>query len=81
MCMNCGCGTPDERHGHPENITVDDLRRAGEVNGQSLRESARNILASVDATELDGEAREGLAEPAGTQGAREGARGSPESES
>jgi len=51
MCMNCGCGLPDERHGHPENITADDLRRAGAVNGQSLRESAEHILATVDVVE------------------------------
>jgi hypothetical protein len=43
MCLNCGCGQPNETHGKPENITLDDVRRAGEVNGQSVEESLRNM--------------------------------------
>lgn len=33
MCMNCGCGEPNERHGDDANITMEDLRKAGEANG------------------------------------------------
>jgi hypothetical protein len=43
MCLNCGCGEPDERHGNDANITLDDVRRAGEANGQSVEESLRNM--------------------------------------
>ncbi len=43
MCLNCGCGGPDERHGNDANITLDDVRRAGEANGQSVEESLRNM--------------------------------------
>ena len=43
MCLNCGCGQPNERHGKEENITLDDVRRAGEANGQSVEESLRNM--------------------------------------
>lgn len=86
MCMNCACGKPDDNHGHAENLTADDLRRAGDVNGQSLQETARNIAQAVeqldrggaDAPALPGS---GLAEPAGAQGARKGGHGTPESES
>ena len=49
MCLNCGCGKPDDDHGNPANITADDLHRAGAANGQSLRTSAQNILDTVDA--------------------------------
>jgi hypothetical protein len=94
MCMNCGCGRPDESHGHPENLTADDIRRAGDVNGQSMRETAQHILATLDQLEREqGPAarateasagvagREALAEPAGHQGADPAPRGTPESES
>ncbi len=43
MCMNCGCGKPDDRHGNPDNITREDLERAARANGQSLDEAVRNI--------------------------------------
>jgi hypothetical protein len=81
MCMNCGCGQPNEDHGKPENITARDLQRAGDANDQSLRESAQHI---VEAVELLGSARPddaGLARPAGPGGAAGGAHGTPASES
>ncbi len=43
MCLNCGCGEPNERHGNEANIILDDVRRAGEANGQSVDESLRNM--------------------------------------
>lgn len=43
MCMNCGCGEPNERHGNDANLTMDDLRRAGEANGQDVDETVGNI--------------------------------------
>ena len=43
MCLNCGCGEPNETHGNDANITLDDVRRAGEANGQSVEESLRNM--------------------------------------
>jgi hypothetical protein len=47
MCLNCGCGQPNEDHGKAENITADDLQRAADANGQSLRESAQHIVETV----------------------------------
>lgn len=43
MCLNCGCGQLNERHGKDANITLDDVRRAGDANGQSVEESLRNM--------------------------------------
>ena len=43
MCLNCGCGEPNERHGKDANITLEDVQRAGEANGQSVEESLRNM--------------------------------------
>ncbi len=48
MCMNCGCGVPEDRHGDPANITATDLRRAGEANGQTLEETMRNLNDAVE---------------------------------
>ncbi len=42
MCMNCGCGEPNERH-HPTDITKDDLQHAADGAGMSLEEAARNV--------------------------------------
>ncbi|HUQ43265.1 MAG TPA: hypothetical protein VM451_02475 [Candidatus Limnocylindria bacterium] len=84
--MNCGCGQPHEDHGKPENITAAALERAGDANGQSLRESSQHIVEAVellDASRRDDPGR-GLAEPAGPGGAgatNAGARGTPATES
>lgn len=43
MCLNCGCGQLNERHGEDANITLDDVRRAADANGQSVEESLRNM--------------------------------------
>jgi len=47
MCLNCGCGAPDDRHGNSANIVTADLQRAAEANGQTLQETAQNLVASA----------------------------------
>jgi hypothetical protein len=81
MCMNCGCGQPGNDQGKPANITAEDLQRAADVNGQSLRESARHIVEAVEL--LAGQDRDdrGLAKPAGPAGAAGDGHGTPSSES
>ena len=81
MCMNCGCGQPHEDHGKPENITAEELQRAGEANGQSLRESAQHIIETVELLDASGGDERGLAKPAGPTGATGGGHGTPASES
>ena len=49
MCLNCGCNQPNERHGNDANITTDDVRRAGEANGQDLATSAANMRSALGA--------------------------------
>lgn len=69
MCMNCGCGQPDDRHGNPANLTADDIRRAGDANGQSLRTTAEHILdavGQVERRERASRAGEDAGVPAGT---------------
>jgi hypothetical protein len=81
MCLNCGCGKPNEDHGNSANITADDLRRAGEANDQSLRESAQHIVETVEQLEASRRDDQGLAQPAGPAGAGDAARGTPATES
>lgn len=82
MCMNCGCGQPSEDHGNPANITAEALQRAGDANGQSLRESAQHITEAVELLDSAGRGGErGLAQPAGPTGGGDAARGTPATES
>ena len=81
MCMNCGCGQPNEDHGKPANITAEHLRRAGAANDQSMRESAQHILEAVELVDASGGEGQGLAKPAGATGGAEAARGTPATES
>ena len=43
MCLDCGCGEPNERHGDDRHITMDDVRAAAEASEISVDEAARNI--------------------------------------
>ncbi len=81
MCMNCGCGLPNDDHGEATNITADKLRQAGDANGQSLRESAQHILEAVELLDSSRSDDQGLAQPAGPGGAEGGGHGTPASES
>jgi hypothetical protein len=81
MCMNCGCGQPNDDHGKPENITADDLRRAGDANEQSLRESAQHIFESVELIASSKDSGRGLSQPAAESGGTGGGRGTPATES
>ena len=47
MCMTCGCGEVDKRH-HPTDITREDLQRAADGAGITLRQAARNLEHSSD---------------------------------
>jgi len=85
MCMNCGCGQPHDAHGKPDNITLEDLQKAGAANHQSLRESAQHILETAQLVQDEPSSDQGLAQPAGRSGAATarsaGGHGTPASES
>jgi hypothetical protein len=51
MCLNCGCGEPEKRH-QPTDITQEDLERAADGSGMTLRQAARNV--STSSNELAG---------------------------
>jgi hypothetical protein len=43
MCLSCGCGEPNEKHGNPANITLDDLKKAAQAAGIETEQAADNI--------------------------------------
>ena len=45
MCMNCGCGEVDKRH-QPTDITREDLQRAADGSGLTLRQAAEAVARS-----------------------------------
>lgn len=47
MCASCGCGKPENDHGNPVNITLDDIERAATAAGISASQAAENIRACV----------------------------------
>jgi hypothetical protein len=44
MCLDCGCGEPNDRHGDDRHITLDDVKAAAEASELSLEEAKRNII-------------------------------------
>ena len=47
MCLDCGCGEPNERHGDDRHITMDDMKAAAAASEISVEEAARNISDGV----------------------------------
>jgi hypothetical protein len=43
MCLDCGCGEPNERHGDDRHIIMDDVKAAAEASEISVEEATRNI--------------------------------------
>ena len=43
MCLSCGCGEPNEKHGNPDHITLDDLKRAAKAAEIEPEQAADNI--------------------------------------
>lgn len=47
MCLDCGCGEPNERHGDDRHITLDDIKAAAQASEISVEEATRNISDSL----------------------------------
>lgn len=49
MCLDCGCGQAHDDMGEPEiHLTYEDLKRAAEANGQSVRETLETIAKTAE---------------------------------
>jgi 8-oxo-dGTP pyrophosphatase MutT (NUDIX family) len=58
-CLTCGCGRPNDGHGHPANITMADINAAAAQAGISPLQAWRNLLDTI------GQARPGWLGKAG----------------
>lgn len=47
MCLSCGCGEPNERHGDNRHITQDDIDAAAAAAEISSAEVIKNISAGA----------------------------------
>ncbi len=47
MCLNCGCGMPEDDMGNPDNITMETLKRAAKASGMSVKDTVDNVKASL----------------------------------
>ena len=43
MCLDCGCGEPNERHGDDRHIIMDDVKAAAQASEISLDEATKNV--------------------------------------
>jgi hypothetical protein len=43
MCMTCGCGRPNDDHGNPANITLDQLKAAAKAANIEPEKAADNL--------------------------------------
>ncbi len=47
MCLNCGCGQPENEQGNSANITYGELQQAAQANGMSVDQTLRNMVDEV----------------------------------
>lgn len=48
MCASCGCGTPNDQHGDPRNITLDQINQAAAAAKITPAQAAQNMMACLD---------------------------------
>ncbi len=51
MCMNCGCGQPNDEQGNSANITYNELQQAAQANGMSVDQAVHNMVDSLHKVE------------------------------
>jgi hypothetical protein len=51
MCLDCGCGEPNERHGDDRHIIMDDIQAAAKASEISVDETKRNIVEALSQTQ------------------------------
>jgi len=47
MCLDCGCGEPNEDHGDSRHITMDSIQSAAQASEISVDEVVKNISDGV----------------------------------
>ena len=54
MCLSCGCGEPNNDHGNPDNITLDDLRKAAKAANIDPEQAADNVHEAASQMKKEG---------------------------
>ena len=54
MCVSCACGKPNDNHGDPRNITMDQVQQAAQAIGKSPQDVASNIQKGVGQSSMSG---------------------------
>ena len=49
MCVSCGCGKPNENHGDPRHITMQQIQQAAEEAIASVKQGGERYLEEVKA--------------------------------
>jgi hypothetical protein len=44
MCANCGCGSPEDKHGDERNITWSEVAASAEASGLTPKQAVQNII-------------------------------------
>ncbi len=47
MCLSCGCGAPNDRHGDDRHITQDDVQKAAAAANTTPQQVAQNIVSGL----------------------------------
>lgn len=55
MCLNCGCGIPEDSMGDKRNITLthEQLKQAGEGNGMTVNQTIDQMIETLKTMRLD----------------------------
>jgi len=48
MCMNCGCGMPDDDMGDPKNITNQTIDEVSKINGMSRKKTLVEMKKAIE---------------------------------
>jgi hypothetical protein len=48
MCLSCGCGEPNEKHGDDRNITLDEVVAAAQAANVTPMQAAQNIMTGMN---------------------------------
>ena len=51
MCLDCGCGEPNERHSDDRHIVMDDIQAAASASEISVEEAKRNSIEALSQTQ------------------------------
>ena len=59
MCLTCGCGKPNDKHGDNRNITQNDLDMAAQAAGISSDQAMQNMVNTYRQSDSSGQSQQG----------------------